>query len=151
MPDGETFVLTVVARDKWGNVLPTDAPSAPQVTATELTIAPGEPIHADKGPLYGSGGWHLQSEDIAPALWSCGGDTCGGIEEFRVSRWNPATGTYGFLASVPAQKPASAYYFSYLDPAQPLGTVSYYRVVGVRADGTETAPAHPYRIRPDLL
>ncbi|MFJ8360404.1 fibronectin type III domain-containing protein [Streptomyces sp. NPDC093984] len=151
VPNGETYVFTVIARDKWGNSMSANDPSAPQVTATELTIAPGEPIGADQGPLYGSGGWHRGSEDIAPTLWDCRGDTCGDIKEFRVSRWNPATETYDFLATVPAEKPESEYYFSYLDPTQPLGTISYYRVVGVRADGSETAPAHPYRIRPDLL
>ncbi|MFJ9815768.1 PA14 domain-containing protein [Streptomyces sp. NPDC101151] len=150
VPDGETYVYTVIAEDKWDNALSPNDPSTAAVTATELDIAPGEPIGADKGPLFPSGGW-LATEDITPAEWDCRGAGCAGVKEFRVSRWDPATGTYQLLATVPATKPETDYYFSYLDRTQPLGSVSYYRVVGVRTDGTETAATHPWRIRPDLL
>lgn len=64
-----------------------------------------------------------------------------------MSRWNPGTRSYDLLGTV---APTGAFYQSYVDPGQPLGSVSYYRVVGVLADGTETTAAHPWRIRPDL-
>ncbi|MEE1942410.1 hypothetical protein V1L54_23915 [Streptomyces sp. TRM 70361] len=40
--------------------------------------------------------------------------------------------------------------YAHPDRTQPLGQTSYYRVVGILADGTETAAAYPWRIRPDL-
>ncbi|MFV0135301.1 hypothetical protein ACLGIH_19125 [Streptomyces sp. HMX87] len=144
VPDGESYVHAVYAVDKWGNA--TAAADWATVTATELDTTPAEPIGQDKGPLYGGGGWTV-SEAAGPVQWHCSGDICASVTEYRVSRWNPATRTYGLLDTV---APTSDYWQSCSDPAQPLGSISYYRVVGVLADGTETAAAHPWRIRPDL-
>ncbi|MFF7161155.1 PA14 domain-containing protein [Streptomyces sp. NPDC008086] len=150
IPDGETYVYTVIAEDVWGNELSATDPSIPVVTATELNIVPAEPIGKDfeaGGPLYGGGGWTV-AEAAKPIEWHCSGDVCAQVTEYRVSRWNPGTQTYDLLGTV---SPTTAYYQTYNDTTQPLGSVSYYRVVGVLADGTETAAAHPWKIRPDLL
>ncbi|PAZ13966.1 hypothetical protein CLM62_21025 [Streptomyces sp. SA15] len=144
VPDGETAVYAIYAVDKWGN-----ASAWATVDATELAITPGEPIGADSGgPMHGGGGWTV-SEAAGPIQWHCEGDLCADVTEYRVSRWNPDTGTYDLLGTVPPQN--VDYYHSYSDATQPLGSISYYRVVGVLADGTETAAAHPWRIRPDLV
>ncbi|MFE6623793.1 PA14 domain-containing protein [Streptomyces sp. NPDC057740] len=150
IPDGETYVYTVIAEDVWGNELSATDPSIPVVTATELNIVPAEPIGKDfeaGGPLYGGGGWTV-AEAAKPIEWHCSGDVCAQVTEYRVSRWNPGTQTYDLLGTV---SPTTAYYQTYNDTTQPLGSVSYYRVVGVLADGTETAAAHPWKIRPDLI
>ena len=150
IPDGETYVYTVIAEDVWGNELSTSDPSIPVVTATELNIVPAEPIGKDfetGGPLYGAGGWTV-TEAAKPIQWHCSGDVCAQVTEYRVSRWNPETQTYDLLGTV---SPTTNYYQTYDDATQPLGSVSYYRVVGVLADGTQTPAAHPWRIRPDLL
>ncbi|MCF1596645.1 PA14 domain-containing protein [Streptomyces muensis] len=150
IPDGETYVYTVIAEDVWGNELSANDPSVPTVTATELNIVPGEPIGKDfesGGPLYGGGGWTV-AEAAQPIQWHCSGDVCAQITEYRVSRWNPETRTYDPLGTA---SPTTNYYQSFNDTTQPLGSVSYYRVVGVLADGTETKAAHPWRIRPNLL
>ncbi|WP_329245916.1 PA14 domain-containing protein [Streptomyces canus] len=149
IPDGETLVYAVTARDKWGNSLPVTDPSVPTVSSTELDTRAAESIYADNAPLLGSGGWTWTSEDITEFDWRCEGDVCADITTYRISRWDPVTRTYGLLDTVPAVPDISRY--TYLDETQPLGQVSYYRVVGVRTDGTETAAAHPYRIRPDVV
>ncbi|WP_067028955.1 fibronectin type III domain-containing protein [Streptomyces dysideae] len=146
IPNGETAVYAVYAVDEWGNA--TAQADWSTVTATELDITPGEPIGADSAPLTGGGGWTV-SEAAGPVQWHCEGDICADVTEYRVSRWNPETGTYDLLGTVPPQN--VDYHHSYADATQPLGSISYYRVVGVLADGTETAAAHPWRIRPDLV
>lgn len=148
IPDGDTLVFRVRAIDKWDNQLSLTDPSVPTVSATELDTSPVEPIRADNGPLFGSGGWSTHSEAVEYFHWRCEGDVCSDITEYRVSRWNSATRTYEPLGTVPAVSGTSMY--TYLNEAEPLGEVSYYRVVGALTDGTETTAAHPYRIRPDL-
>jgi fibronectin type 3 domain-containing protein len=149
VPDGETLVYDVRAKDTWGNMLSLSDPSYPTVTGTEPDLTPSEYTNTGNGPLFPSSGWQ-HTEDITPALWDCRGTACADLTQFRVSRWNPATRSYQHLATVPATKPDTDYYFSYLDPTQPLGSISYYRVVGVYTDGTQTPAVYPYRIRPDL-
>ncbi|MEU9657715.1 fibronectin type III domain-containing protein [Streptomyces chartreusis] len=148
IPDGDTMVYAVSAVDKWGNWRTLSDPSVPTVTATELDTTPAEPIHSDNAPLLGGGGWS-GSEEISRFDWRCEGDVCADIATYRISRWNPQTRTYEPLDTVPAEPDTTRYL--YLDETQPLGQISYYRVVGVRTDGTETSAAHPYRIRPDLI
>ncbi|MFJ5896637.1 PA14 domain-containing protein [Streptomyces sp. NPDC093064] len=145
VPDGESYVYAVYAVDKWDNA--TATADWATVTATELDTTPAESIGQDKGPLYGSGGW-TASKAAGPVQWHCSGAICASVTEYRVSRWSPETRTYDLLGTV---APTGDYYQSYSDPAQPLGSISYYRVVGVLADGTETAAAHPWKIRPDLV
>ncbi|MFK0125279.1 fibronectin type III domain-containing protein [Streptomyces nigra] len=149
VPDGETLVYAVIAHDKWDNSLWLTDPSVPTVTATELDTTPAEPIHADEGPLFGGGGWYGSSEEISPFNWRCEGDVCKDIVTYRISRWNPRSRAYEPLDSVQALPGTTRYL--YADETQPLGQISYYRVVGVRTDGTVTSAAHSYRIRPDLV
>lgn len=146
-PDGETSVYAVVAEDVWDNVLSPDNPSVTTVTATELALEPAEAVGSDPGPVYGGGGW-TASEAVSGPYWSCRAADCADVTEYRLSRWNPVTGAYEPLHTEPAVAGKADY--SYKDPTQPLGQTSYYRIVGVRADGTLTAAGHPWTIRPDL-
>ncbi|MEU1481778.1 PA14 domain-containing protein [Streptomyces sp. NPDC005760] len=148
IPDGETLVYAVTARDKWGDSLSVSDPSVPTVSATELDTTPAEPIGADHAPLLGGGGWTWTS-DILEFDWRCEGEVCADITAYKISRWDPATRTYEPLDTVSAVPDTSRY--TYLDKTQPLGQISYYRIVGLRSDGTETAAAHSYRIRPDVV
>ncbi|MGW3243098.1 fibronectin type III domain-containing protein [Streptomyces sp. NPDC001070] len=147
-PNGETYVYTVWATDIWGNGLSPADPSIATVTATELDTTPSEPVGGDKGPLYSGGGW-IDAEDVGVVNWRCEGAVCADITEYRVSRFDPQTRAYEPLHTEPAA--AGTPLYAYLDETQPLGRISYYRVVGVLADGTETTATHPWVIRPDLL
>ncbi|MGW6362041.1 PA14 domain-containing protein [Streptomyces sp. NPDC055092] len=149
VPDGETYVYAVTAEDQWGNELPVTSPSVPNVTSTELSLEPADAVGSDPGPISGGGGWQA-SEDISGAYWRCTDPVaCADIKEFRISRWNQQTGTYELLATMPSDGGTTSQY--YRDETQPLGETSFYQVTGVRADGTTTAAAHPWTVRPDLV
>ncbi|WP_329571897.1 fibronectin type III domain-containing protein [Streptomyces sp. NBC_01361] len=149
VPDGETYVYAVTAEDKWGNELRITDPSVPNVTSTELSLEPADAVGSDPGPIAGGGGWRA-TEDISGAYWRCTDPTpCADITEFRISRWSQETGTYEPLATVPSDGGTTSQY--YRDETQPLGETSFYRVIGVRADGTTTAAGHPWTVRPDLV
>ncbi|MDH6225878.1 PA14 domain-containing protein [Streptomyces sp. MJP52] len=151
VPDGESELYSVIAKDSYDNWSRTGDPGFPSVAVTELDIVPGEPAQDTGQPLWGSGGWGM-SEDLRPVSWYCvrTSDLCDDIVEYRVSRWNPATGSYEPLGT--AQPLPAGEYVRFTDETQPLGSVSYYRVVGVLADGTVTvSAAHPWLIRPDLV
>ncbi|MEU6662445.1 PA14 domain-containing protein [Streptomyces sp. NPDC046821] len=149
VPDGKTYVYAVTARDKWGNELSFDDPSVPKVTSTELDLVPADATGSDPGPVYGAGGWRA-TEDVSGPSWRCGDATaCADIKEYRITRWNRATSTYEPLATVPSTGSTAPQ--SYRDTTQPLGETSFYRIVGVRSDGSTTAPAHSWTIRPDLV
>ncbi|MEE1942409.1 PA14 domain-containing protein [Streptomyces sp. TRM 70361] len=64
VPDGETYVYAVTAKDVWDNTISPDAPSAATVIATELDTAPPEHTAPSTGPLYRNGGW-TASEDAS--------------------------------------------------------------------------------------
>ncbi|MCX4583767.1 PA14 domain-containing protein [Streptomyces sp. NBC_01481] len=147
VPNGETHVYAVIATDTWGNTLSLTDPSVATVTATELALEPVEAVGDDPGPVYGGGGWTV-SGAASRVHWTCSATACADITEYRLSRWNPAMGAYELLHTESAVTGTTSY--AYLDETQPLGQTSFYRVVGLRSDGTLTAAAHPWRIRPDL-
>ncbi|MER5916021.1 PA14 domain-containing protein [Streptomyces sp. NPDC001982] len=145
LPDGEDYVYTVVAVDRWNNGLSVTDSSIPTVTATELDVLPSTPL-VNGDPVFGSWGWSV-SEDAPTLSWSCqNAAICAGVTGYRLSRWNPTTGAYEPLLneSLPATTTR------YTDTTAPLGQTSFYRVSGILADGTETTPADFWRIRPDL-
>ena len=147
-PNGETYVYAVIARDIWGNEMSVTDPALVTVTATELDLTPSEATGPGTSPLSAWSGW-TAAEGVNPVRWDCTGDACSGITEYRVSRWNLETRTYEPLGTVPTASGGTDY--SYRDETQPLGSISYYRVVGVLADGTEAGTTYAYRIQPDLV
>ncbi|MGW0928376.1 PA14 domain-containing protein [Streptomyces sp. NPDC002644] len=149
VPNGESKLYSVIAKDRYGNWSKVTDPALPSAAVTELDIVPGEPADEAGQPLWGSGGWTM-SEEIQQVAWICSTASalCDDIVEYRVSRWNPETQSYELLST--AQPLPAGEYVHFTDETQPLGSVSYYRVVGVLADGTVTEAAHPWRIRPDL-
>ncbi|WP_246212734.1 PA14 domain-containing protein [Streptomyces abyssomicinicus] len=149
VPNGENKLYSVIAKDRYGNWSKVTDPAFPSVAVTELDIVPGEPADDTGQPLWGAGGWTM-SEDLRAVAWMCStaADLCDDIVEYQVSRWNPETQSYDLLGTT-QPLPAGEYVY-FTDESQPLGSVSYYRVVGVLADGTVTEAAHPWLIRPDL-
>jgi hypothetical protein len=115
------------------------------VTATELDVLPSVPFERE-GPLFASRGW-TGSENAPVLTWYCQDAAgCPDITGYRLSRWNPETQAYEPLSSEPLPVTTT----QYTDATAPLGRTSFYRVTGLFADGTETAPADFWQFRPDL-
>lgn len=71
--------------------------------------------------------------------WSCSDETaCAGITAYRVERWNATARTYEPVTSVAAAP--NRLYHAYV-PME-LGQTSYFRITGVRTDGTPAAVVH---------
>ncbi|WP_460060960.1 hypothetical protein [Streptomyces sp. YKOK-I1] len=97
LPDGETYVNAVVARDRWGNALHPSDPKVTLVEATELDVRPEVTVTRD---------WELGSmgygtviggpEEDGPSIsWRCDRTTeCDGVTGYRVSRRNAVTKAY---------------------------------------------------------
>ncbi|MFF9060949.1 PA14 domain-containing protein [Streptomyces sp. NPDC014882] len=134
LPDGETHVYAVVARDRWDNLLPTGAPEVTVVEATELDVRPSVTVARDwdlgglgHGTVIGG-----PDEDGPSITWRC--DTTAACEEvagYRVSRWNTATQAYEPLHA--GLLPAGTR--TYTDTAAARGTTYFYTLEAVRADG----------------
>ncbi|MCF4137133.1 hypothetical protein L1856_10475 [Streptomyces sp. Tue 6430] len=134
LPDGETYVYAVVARDRWDNVLPPGAPEVTVVEATELDVRPSVTVVRDwdlgnlgHGTVIGG-----PDEDGPSITWRC--DTTAACEEvvgYRVSRWNTATQAYEPLHA--GLLPAGAR--TYTDTTAARGTTHFYTLEAVRADG----------------
>ncbi|MGW0771930.1 hypothetical protein [Streptomyces sp. NPDC002676] len=110
----------------------------------------------------GDGLWHVQSAaeqfgSLDDAVRVLRKPPSGSRQRQQVARWARAVLADPALLLIDVQTAglgAQAWAVqndSYLDQTQPLGSISYYRIVGVRTDGTETEAAHPWRIRPHLL
>jgi hypothetical protein len=143
LPDGEKVLYSVRAVDEFDNVLAPDDPSVPTVTVTEQVVRPGEPVVTASGPLTAaprSGG-----PGVVAATWHCSGvEECAAITEYRVSVWDGS----GWRPEGSVQGGAQGW-IRHNDPEQPLGSTTWYKVVGVRADGTELPAIHTYAIRYD--
>ncbi|MEU1513883.1 PA14 domain-containing protein [Streptomyces sp. NPDC005811] len=134
LPDGETNVYAVVARDRWGNALSPNDPKVTLVEATELDVRPEVTVVRDwdLGPVgYGTviGG---PAEDGPSINWRCDKTVeCEGVAGYRVSRWNAATKAYEPLHTglLPAQTR------TYTDTTAARGTTHFYTLQAVRADG----------------
>ncbi|MFI2780875.1 PA14 domain-containing protein [Streptomyces sp. ALB3] len=135
LPDGETYVYAVVARDRWGNALPPSDPGVMVVQATELDVRPSVTVTRDwdlgsmgHGTVIGG-----PDEDGPSINWRCDKtDECATVDGYRVSRWNAATQAYEPLHDglLPADTRA------YTDTTAARGATHFYTLQAVRADGT---------------
>ncbi|WP_327187041.1 PA14 domain-containing protein [Streptomyces sp. NBC_01334] len=134
LPDGETYVYAVVARDLWGNALPPSDLTVTVVEATELDVRPSVTVTRDwdlgslgHGTVIGG-----PDEDGPSISWRCDRTAeCDTVAGYRVSRWNAATQAYEPLHAglLPAQTRA------YTDTTAARGTTHFYTLEAVRADG----------------
>ncbi|MFJ4694288.1 PA14 domain-containing protein [Streptomyces sp. NPDC088766] len=137
LPDGETYVYAVVARDRWGNALPPSDPRVTAVEATELDVRPSVTVTRDwdlGGTGYGViiGG---PDQDGPSINWRCDRTAaCETVVGYRISRWNAATEAYEPLHAglLPAGTRA------YTDTTAARGTTHFYTLEAVRADGGVT-------------
>ena len=133
LPDGQSYVYAVVAKDRWGNALLPGAAGVTHVDATELDVRPswtpgrhwplggGDPSH---DTLIGGPGPSVN--------WKCDdAATCATITGYRVSRWNQATQAYEPLHDglLPAETR------SYIDATGTRGDTYFYVLEAMRADG----------------
>ncbi|MER7968221.1 PA14 domain-containing protein [Streptomyces sp. NPDC096080] len=142
--DGETVTFLVTAIDPWGNRIAPEL--APTVTTTELDNRPDDARGEDSGLLT------VLNPDAVTRLgrleWACS-DTaaCAGITEYRVERWNGATGAYEAVTTV-ATAPNRWYH---VPVRLPLGETSFLRITGVLADGTPAAVVHHAAAKGDYV
>ncbi|MEV7017167.1 PA14 domain-containing protein [Streptomyces sp. NPDC093991] len=129
LPDGETHVYAVTAKDHWGNALRPSDPKVTVVEATELDVRPSVTVTRDWS-LGGPG--HNRTATRPSVDWQCT-DTarCATVTGYRVSRWNPATKAYepqhdGLL-------PADAR--TWEDATATKGNTYFYTLEAVTADG----------------
>ncbi|MEU9405310.1 PA14 domain-containing protein [Streptomyces sp. NPDC048281] len=142
LPDGETYVYAVVARDRWNNALPPSDPDVPVVEATELDVRPSVTVTRD---------WHLGSMGYdtltgspgvpGPSInWGCDKTPdCDSVAGYRISRWNTATKTYEPLHA--ELLPATTR--TYTDTTAVRGATYFYTLEAVRTDGS-VAGTHPW-------
>ncbi|WP_433890493.1 PA14 domain-containing protein [Streptomyces sp. CA-111067] len=134
-PDGETVTFAVVALDRWDNHIAwTDAPT---VTVTEPDNRPDDARGEETGPLtivnpttmgtYGNVQWTCDDESV-----------CAGVTEYHVDTWNPSTHTYVPRKTVPSSK--GPHFQASLPVVR--GDTTYFRITGVRTDGTTAAVRH---------
>ncbi|GAB2864215.1 hypothetical protein GCM10027074_34400 [Streptomyces deserti] len=135
LPDGETYVYAVIARDRWGNALPPSDPKVTVVEATELDVRPSVTVTRD---------WELGSighgtviggpdEDGPSVNWRCDKTPdCDTVAGYRISRWNASTKAYGPLHA----GLLSAETRAYTDTTAARGTTHFYTLEAVRADGS---------------
>ncbi|MFI0503570.1 fibronectin type III domain-containing protein [Streptomyces albogriseolus] len=129
LPDGETHVYAVTAKDHWGNTLHPSDPKVTVVEATELDVRPSVTVTRDWS--LGTLG-HNRTATRPSVDWQCT-DTarCATVTGYRVSRWNPATKVYepqheGLL-------PADAR--TWEDATATKGNTYFYTLEAVTADG----------------
>ncbi|MFV2120284.1 hypothetical protein ACE14D_18330 [Streptomyces sp. Act-28] len=129
LPDGETYVYAVTAKDHWGNTLHPSDPKVTVVEATELDLRPSVTVARD----WDLGGLSHNATATRPSVdWQCTDtDRCATVAGYRVSRWNPATEAYehrhdGLL-------PADAR--SWVDTTATKGDTYFYTLEAVTADG----------------
>ncbi|MFJ9635566.1 PA14 domain-containing protein [Streptomyces sp. NPDC101178] len=130
LPDGQTHVYAVVAKDHWGNTLHPSDPKVTVVEATERDVRPSVTVTHDWS--LGHLG-HNRSATRPSVDWQCT-DTarCATVAGFRVSRWNPTAKAYepqhdGLL-------PAGAR--TWEDSTATKGNTYFYTLEAVTADGT---------------
>ncbi|MFD5098593.1 PA14 domain-containing protein [Streptomyces albidochromogenes] len=133
LPDGETYVYAVVAKDRWGNGLQPGGSGVTHVSATELDVRPSVPVHRD-WPFGLVSHDTVTSGGYGPtANWRCESATlCPPVTGYRVNRWNPATEAYeplhdGLLA--PGTR-------TYTDGTATRGDTYFYTLEALRADGS---------------
>jgi fibronectin type 3 domain-containing protein len=135
LPDGETHVYAVVARDRWNNALSPSDPKAAVVEATELELRPSVTVTQDwnLGTLSHSTLIGGPDEDGPSISWQCDKTAeCDTVAGYRISRWDTATRTYQPLHTglLPAQTR------DYTDTKAARGGTYFYTLEAVRADGS---------------
>ncbi|MGV9248960.1 fibronectin type III domain-containing protein [Streptomyces sp. NPDC003710] len=135
LPDGETYLYAVVAKDRWGNALPPSDPKVTVVEATELDVRPSVAVTRDWD--LGTMGYDTviggPDQDGPSINWRCDKTAeCDTVAGYRVSRWNAATKAYEPLHAglLPAETRA------YTDTTATRGTTHFYTLEAVRADGS---------------
>ncbi|WP_367321739.1 fibronectin type III domain-containing protein [Streptomyces sp. HUAS ZL42] len=135
LPDGETYVYAIVAKDRWGNVLPPSDPKVTVVEATELDVRPSVTVTRDWN--LGSMGYGTviggPDQDGPSISWRCDNTAeCDTVAGYRVSRWNADTKAYEPLHAglLPAETRA------YTDTTAARGATYFYTLEAVRADGS---------------
>ncbi|WP_328938189.1 PA14 domain-containing protein [Streptomyces tauricus] len=135
LPDGETHVYAVVARDRWNNALHPSDPKVTAVEATELDIRPSATVTRDwnlgtvaHGTVIGG-----PDEDGPSIGWRCTATAeCDTVAGYRISRWNPTTKAYEPLHTglLPARTE------SYTDTTATRGSTHFYTLQAIRPDGS---------------
>ncbi|MEV6053845.1 PA14 domain-containing protein [Streptomyces sp. NPDC052107] len=140
LPDGEHLRYVVVAVDRDGNALDTDASSAVEVT--ELDQMPAETYPEE------SGGLRVRIDDTAqgPDIDAVhdDDDPKGTPTGYYVYRWDRSAGAYVRLTDTPVGFRS----FGYTDSGAPAADTVFYKVTAVYGDGTESDPVggHVFRI-----
>ncbi|MFI2765813.1 PA14 domain-containing protein [Streptomyces echinatus] len=145
LPDGETHVYAVMAKDRWGNTLHPSDPKVTVVEATELDVRPSVTVTRD----WNLGRLSHNATATRPSVdWQCT-DTarCATVTGYRVSRWNPATNAYepqhdGLL-------PADAR--TWADTTATKGNTYFYTLEAVTADGAVVGTYPWYTIFQDRV
>ncbi|MYV54180.1 PA14 domain-containing protein, partial [Streptomyces sp. SID3212] len=96
LPDGETYVYAVVAKDRWSNALPAGDPRVPVVEATELDVRPSVPVTRDWALGNMGYGTVIGPDEDGPSInWRCDkAPECDTVAGYRISRWNASTKAY---------------------------------------------------------
>ncbi|MEU1411533.1 PA14 domain-containing protein [Streptomyces sp. NPDC005731] len=135
LPDGETYLYAVVARDRWGNELSPSDPKVTVVEATELDLRPSVTVVPDWNLGSLANGTVIGGPDLdGPSVsWRCDRTAvCDTVAGYRVSRWNAATKAYEPLHAglLPAETRG------YTDTTAARGATYFYTLEAVRADGS---------------
>ncbi|MFF2217612.1 PA14 domain-containing protein [Streptomyces antibioticus] len=131
LPDGETYLYAVVAKDRWSNYLHPRDSQVPVVEGTELDVRPTATVTPDW--KLGALSWSSISNSAPLVRWTCSSTAlCDTVAGYRINRWNQATETYepqhdGLL-------PATTR--TWTDPTATKGTSYFYTLQAVRADGS---------------
>lgn len=130
LPDGETHVYAVVAKDHWGNTLHPRDPKVTVAEVSELDVRPSVTVTRDWS--LGTLG-HNRTATRPSVDWQCTDTTrCPTVTGYRVSRWNPAAKTYepqhdGLLPTGSR---------TWQDATATKGNTYFYTLEAVTADGT---------------
>ncbi|MFF0837656.1 MULTISPECIES: PA14 domain-containing protein [unclassified Streptomyces] len=135
LPDGETHMYAVTARDRWNNTLHPSNPKAAVIEATELDVRPSATVTQDWDLGTVSYSTVTGGPDVAgPSIyWQCDRTAeCDTVAGYRISRWDTATQTYRPLHTglLPAQTR------HYTDTKAARGDTYFYALEAVRADGS---------------
>ncbi|MFD0308362.1 PA14 domain-containing protein [Streptomyces sp. NPDC127119] len=135
LPDGETYVYAIVARDRWGNALHPSDPKVTPVEATELDVRPSVTVtrNWELGPTANGTVIGGPTEDGPSVGWNCTRATeCDTVAGYRITRWNPTTKTYEPLHTDLLSPDTRRY----TDTSAERGTTHFYTLQAIHPDGT---------------
>ncbi|MEU9983068.1 PA14 domain-containing protein [Streptomyces sp. NPDC050856] len=138
LPDGESYVYAVVAKDRWGNALRPSDPKVTLVEATELDVRPSMP--AERDWEFGTVAHDTLTSSSPSSNWKCDNTAlCGTVAGYRINRWNPATEAYEPLPG----GQLSAATRSFIDTTATRGDTYFYTLEALGADGS-VAGVYPW-------